>query len=639
MPDPHPDVNSPAGPESSRALSWLVELTAGVRKIRPVEASAAPEVLAAGFTHRVRGAVGSGFAGGGMLDRLAPGPDLADFTAQAWTDGLAGLSDDELIGVLCAWRRQGSWAMAGELAAVSELARRRPAPGLNQDGHLDEEIAVALTLTGRAASRLTGLAAGLARLPGTAAALRAGRIDGPRAAVIAEETCLLDDAAARAVEERVLPAAPGQTTGQLRAACRRAALAVDPRAGIQRRRKAEKDARVEAWLESSGTGGLAGRDLPPAEMIAADQRIDASARWLKARGAVATLEQLRAQVFTAVLAGRAIETLLPAPAGPGPAAPAQSSPNAPSTPGSPGAPSGPSGSSGPGGPSGAGIPGPGTPGGGLPGGGYGWSGLSGSVNLTMPLTAWLGLSDQPGEAAGLGALDAGICRDLSDLLAHQPGSRWCVTLTGPGGQAVAHGCARTGPAPPGAGRPGKNPAGHNPPEAGPPGNSPPGSGPPGNSPPGNSPRGASPRGSGPPGVGPPGNGPPPGNGRPGDGPVAWLAQIAIRGLETGTGPCAHTRETPGYRPSAALRHLIKIRDRRCSAPGCRRPAARCDDDHTIAYDQGGRTCECNLAPLCRRHHRTKQATGWQLTQPTPGTLTWTLPHGRSYTTTPGTYPD
>ena len=293
--------------------------------------SAAREALAAGFTHRVRGAVGSGFAGGAAFDRLDPGPDLADFTAQAWSDGLARLSDDELIGVLCAWRRQGSWATAGELAAVSELARRRPAPGLNQDGHLDEEIAAALTLTGRAASRLTGLAAGLARLPGTTAALREGRIDGPRATVIADETCALDDVAAMAVEERVLPAAPGQTTGQLRAACRGPVLATDPQAGIRRRRKAEKDARVEAWLESSGTGALAGRDLPAAEMIAADQCVDARARWLKSRGAAGTLEQLRARVFTAVLAGRAIETLLPGPAAP-PPSPAQT--------GSPGVPDG-----------------------------------------------------------------------------------------------------------------------------------------------------------------------------------------------------------------------------------------------------------------------------------------------------------
>ena len=84
---------------------------------------------------------------------------------------------------------------------------------------------------------------------------------------------------------------------------------------------------MEAWLESSGTGALAGRDLPAAEMIAADQCVDARARWLKSRGAAGTLEQLRARVFTAVLAGRAIETLLP-----GPAAPAQSGPNVPGVP-------------------------------------------------------------------------------------------------------------------------------------------------------------------------------------------------------------------------------------------------------------------------------------------------------------------
>jgi hypothetical protein len=61
-------------------------------------------------------------------------------------------------------------------------------------------------------------------------------------------------------------------------------------------------------------------------------------------------------------------------------------------------------------------------------------------------------------------------------------------------------------------------------------------------------------------------------------------------------------------------------------------------DHTIPYDQGGLTCPCNLSPLCRQHHRVKQAPGWTLKQAEPGgTLTWTAPHGRSYTTTPSTY--
>ena len=55
-------------------------------------------------------------------------------------------------------------------------------------------------------------------------------------------------------------------------------------------------------------------------------------------------------------------------------------------------------------------------------------------------------------------------------------------------------------------------------------------------------------------------------------------------------------------------------------------------------DLGGRTCECGLAPLCRRHHRAKQAPNWGLTQDQPGVMTWQLPHGRTYQTTPDPYP-
>jgi hypothetical protein len=91
------------------------------------------------------------------------------------------------------------------------------------------------------------------------------------------------------------------------------------------------------------------------------------------------------------------------------------------------------------------------------------------------------------------------------------------------------------------------------------------------------------------------------------------------------------------RPARRLRHLITARNTQCTAPGCRRAAARCDLDHTIAWDHGGLTCECDLAPLCRHHHRAKQAEGWQLTQPQPGVLVWRTPSGRTYTTTPTQY--
>jgi HNH endonuclease len=105
-----------------------------------------------------------------------------------------------------------------------------------------------------------------------------------------------------------------------------------------------------------------------------------------------------------------------------------------------------------------------------------------------------------------------------------------------------------------------------------------------------------------------------------------------------TGGCNHALETPAYQPTPTLRHLVGIRHNTCVFPGCRRPAGQCDDDHTIPYDQGGRTCLCNLAPLCRKHHRCKQAEGWRLEHPEPGVLVWQTPAGRTYTITPTEYP-
>lgn len=538
----------------------------------------------------------SGFVAGQVGDVLVPGPALAYCAAEAWDGGLSGLDDDELAGLLRGWRRLASWAAAGELAAAGEFARRRVAGGPRAAEHLDDEIAMLLTLTGRAASRLTGLAGGLARLRATAAALAAGRIDLPRAAVLADETCCLDDDDALAVEQRVLPGAPRQTTAQLRAAAHRAVLAIDAAAANRRRKRAAKDARVETWTEAAGTAALAGRDLPPADVIAADQRIDALARWLHDQGAEGTLAQLRSRVFTALLNGHSPETLLPRPTSsddgtrPDPAIPPPGGPDL--------------GSPDPGGP----PPGAGRPGWlGAGNGDSAWpAGLGGSVNLTIPLTTWLGLSAEPGEADTLGALDAWTCRDLAAALAANPGSRWCLTLTGPGGHAVAHGCAQVGPPSPGYGQP---PRGR-----------PPGKGPPESGPTGSTPTGSTPIGMGP----------------PGSGAGAWLAGIRLASLAAD--PCAHPRESPGYRPSAALRHLITIRDRTCFHPSCRRPATRCDYEHTIPFDGGGRTCECNGGPCCRRHHRAKQAPRWHLDQPEPGVFRWSLPSGRHYTVVPGRYP-
>ena len=60
------------------------------------------------------------------------------------------------------------------------------------------------------------------------------------------------------------------------------------------------------------------------------------------------------------------------------------------------------------------------------------------MNLTMPLAALFRDGREAGEVPGYGFLPAADCRALA---AAQTKARWCLTLTGADGRAVAHGCA------------------------------------------------------------------------------------------------------------------------------------------------------------------------------------------------------
>jgi hypothetical protein len=95
----------------------------------------------------------------------------------------------------------------------------------------------------------------------------------------------------------------------------------------------------------------------------------------------------------------------------------------------------------------------------------------------------------------------------------------------------------------------------------------------------------------------------------------------------------------GYRPSAALAEFIRCRDLTCRFPGCEQPAEFCDIDHTVPYQRGGLTHPSNLKCLCRFHHLLKTfwtgIGGWADKQLPDGTVIWTSPSGRSYTTKPG----
>ena len=174
--------------------------------------------------------------------------------------------------MLCGWRRIASWAAAGEAAAVLTLAKRRAAAsagpaGSRQAEHVTDEIAAALTLTGRAAGRLLTIAAALARTPDVLTALKAGGIDWAKAAVFADELApLTDDGLAAGIAGRYLgrAGAGGWTTGQLRAALRRAVLAADPAAAGRRRDDARADAAVTAGTRRPATPPWpAGNCRPP----------------------------------------------------------------------------------------------------------------------------------------------------------------------------------------------------------------------------------------------------------------------------------------------------------------------------------------------------------------------------------------
>src|SRR5580700_1889696 len=129
----------------------------------------------------------SGFEQDRRLDAMAPGVSLAAIVAKTVGSGCQGLSDDAVTGVLARAAACEAWLASVKLEAVLVLLRRRgiPALGARPDGlpvawrnDLSEEVADALGISRQAADQLVDMAWSLAaRLPRTAAALRAGVID------------------------------------------------------------------------------------------------------------------------------------------------------------------------------------------------------------------------------------------------------------------------------------------------------------------------------------------------------------------------------------------------------------------------------------------------------------------------------
>jgi uncharacterized protein DUF222 len=349
----------------------------------------------------------AGFAKGGFADEMAGGAALA-FLADAAAgddDRYAGMSDGELDGAIAAWDRVEAHASARKHLAIAEFIRRRPAEGCEPEepgrmaGRWDEfaadELRVLLAESKATAERMIDRAQTLAaRIPGTMALYRRGKLRQSKVTIIADATAPLDDDEAQAAEEQVIGRADRLTPGGLRQAIAKAVIDVNPEKAKKRREDAAKDARVERWAEDSGNAALMGRELPPAEVLAADQRITAWAHELRKGRLDGDMDVLRARAYLDLLLGK------------------DSRPQ----------------------------PGDGPVQGDVAPGGFAVRGT-----LTVPLATLAGLADRPGQMGGIGPVDPWLARDLAAAAARNPRTSWCVTAADSRGYAAFHGCARPEP--------------------------------------------------------------------------------------------------------------------------------------------------------------------------------------------------
>jgi hypothetical protein len=121
-------------------------------------------------------------------------------------------------------------------------------------------------------------------------------------------------------------------------------------------------------------------------------------------------------------------------------------------------------------------------------------------------------------------------------------------------------------------------------------------------------------------------------------PTAVLAEALRGGAKVTPLWLPGAEPEPGYRPSARLAEFIRVRDLFCRFLHCEVPADRCDIDHVIPWPYGA-THPSNLNCKCRQHHLMKTfwggPGGWSDAQSPDGTVIWTAPDGRTYTTKPG----
>jgi hypothetical protein len=559
---------------------------------------------------------GARFAQDAAAEVLPPGPVLAALTEAAVTD-VTCLTDDQLSGVLQAARRQENRESWKKALVIAEFARRRTAefeaaraqgvPVHCRPGQFPgEELAVELVAGPVQASHAIDDATDLAtRLPATLAGMAAGLIDEARAGVIALHTRCLSVADAALADDILAALAPTLRVDQLSRKAAALEMKLNPEAVKARREQARRTRqRVEVFREESGNAAVAGREMNTSDALASKAHIHSLALRLRRAGIPGTLDQLRLRVFADLTAGRnplADDSMSSAPSkgdrshdvhpdevSAGPVASDTGTldydpddfvddPNMLAPEGAPLSPE--------------------------PAAIAPLAPMPATINLVVHAGTLFGWDSTPTEAGGWGLLDADDTRAVVAAASRHRATRWCVTVIGGDGTALAHGCS------PGQHR--WTPGSHS----------------------SQSSRSQGSHTST--------------NLRDRAGPQSptapqaaqlsdFLRRLNLSFTPIARGTCDHLQAEPGYTPSRKLKHLVRARTTTCDAPGCGAQAIHADLDHTTPHPAGP-TDQCNLGPKCRRHHKVKQAPDWKVEQPEPGAIRWTLPSGRTHTTTPTAY--
>lgn len=297
--------------------------------------------------------------------------------APIWSLDSFELSGAGRVDVLVALQELGSWADAQSMRLMAAMGEEAE---LHEREFVADEIACALRITNSAAASRLDLSDQLARrLPHTMRALESGCITLQHARVVTDEVRNLPDDLAICVEAAVLPKAEKQTPPQLRAAVRRAVLAVDPRAAEERHAIAVHERRVCHRPVENGMAEVWA--LLPADGAAALMtRLDAEADRLKVVdadcGARRTADQRRADALTQLAAQGLLDPTLPR-----------------------------------------------------------WQGRRASVQVTISATTLLGADDQPGELEGYGPIPASLAR----ALAVDPTASWRRLITDGRGRLLDYG--------------------------------------------------------------------------------------------------------------------------------------------------------------------------------------------------------